>query len=293
VEAVAVPVDRLISDPVTGACSRAELQPRLEAELARAARSGGSCALFLFDVDYFKTVNDVFGHLRGDQALRQLADRIKGLVRPYDVLFRYGGDEFVLLLPDTDGTEAARLALRLTGEVRSHPFAGEPALHMSVSLGVATYPEDGTDAVALLERADRRNYIAKRRGRGGAVADDAETDAEGGPSTRLWERDAGLVATHEFLTRLRVEGRGALHVHGQPGAGHTRFLDEVGTIAALRGFTVVPVPPPPAPLPALPVGATAGVLLLADVADTARAQAAPGPFAPRAPAPHPPGGGRV
>jgi diguanylate cyclase (GGDEF)-like protein len=278
------PVTEPVADAVTGALPRAELQPRLEAEFARTARSGGCCSLFLFDVDFFKTVNDVFGHLRGDEALRQLVDRIKGLVRSYDVLFRYGGDEFVLLLPDTDATEAARLALRLTADVRGSPFPGEPQLHLSVSLGVATSPDDGTDPAALLERADRRNYLAKRRGRGSAVADDADTGAADA-STRLWERDAALAATHEFLTRLQVEGRGTLRVHGQPGAGHTRFLDEVATIARLRGFAVVPVPPAPAPLPAPPDGAGGGVLLLADLAGAARsaevaARLGRGPHAP-------------
>jgi len=273
-----------VSDPVSGARPRSELQSRLEEELARAARSAGCCSLCLFDVDFFKTVNDVFGHLRGDQALRQIVDRIKGLVRSYDVLFRYGGDEFVLLLPDTDAAEAARLALRLTADVRGSPFDGDPPLNLSVSLGVATFPADGADATGLLQRADQRNYLAKRRGRGTAVADDADTGAAD-TSTRLWERDAALVAAHEFLTRLRVEGRGALRVHGQPGAGHTRFLDEVATIAGLRGFTVLPVPAAPAPAPTRPDGAGEAVLLLADVADPARAAAiatglGDGPHAP-------------
>jgi diguanylate cyclase (GGDEF)-like protein len=261
------------SDTITGARPRAELQPRLEQELTRSARSGAGCALFFFDVDYFKTVNDVFGHLRGDEALRQLAERIKAVVRPYDELFRYGGDEFVLLLPDTGQAEAARLALRLTGEVRGSAFPGEPPLHLSVSLGVATYPEDGLDGAALLERADRRNYLAKRRGRGGAVADDTDLGAAA-PASRLWERDAALAATHEFLTRLRVEGRGALRVHGLPGAGHTRYLDEVATIASLRGFPVVRVPPAPAPLPGRPESAADAVLLVGDDGDADRLTAA-------------------
>ena len=88
-----------IIDPVTGAYSRALLQRRLDGELARAGRTGGSCAVFLFDVDFFKTVNDAYGHLRGDEVLRQIADRVKSLVRGYDELFRYGGDEFVLAWP--------------------------------------------------------------------------------------------------------------------------------------------------------------------------------------------------
>src|SRR5437764_96881 len=157
-----------MADPVTGAVPRALLQPMLADALARAERDGTRCALFLFDVDFFKTVNDAYGHQRGDQVLRQLADRVKSAIRPVDTLFRYGGDEFVLLLPGIDQADALRLAVRLTDEVRGRKFAGTPPLAVSVSLGVATYPDDADTGDELIARADRRNYLAKRRGRGAA-----------------------------------------------------------------------------------------------------------------------------
>src|SRR2546421_7034631 len=259
-----------MADPVTGAVPRALLQPMLADALARAERDGTRCALFLFDVDFFKTVNDAYGHQRGDQVLRQLADRVKGAIRPVDTLFRYGGDEFVLLLPEIDQADALRLAVRLTDEVRARKFPGTPPLAVSVSLGVATYPDDADTADELIARADRRNYLAKRRGRGGAVGDDTETGTDP-VSSRLWERDGALATTHEFFTRLQADGRGALEVRGEPGVGHTRFLAEVGRVARLRGFTVVPAG-------AEPADDGTPVVMVADVGE-ARQAAPPGPAA--------------
>ena len=113
-----------ISDPLTGAYSRALLGPRLGEELSRASRSSTGCALFLFDVDYFKSINAAYGHGRGDEVLIALTERINGLGRGYAVLFRYGGDEFVLLLPDTVAADAVRVALRMVEGIRDTPFGG-------------------------------------------------------------------------------------------------------------------------------------------------------------------------
>ena len=253
---------RLVTDAVTGAYPRSLLQPRLDEELARAARTGSTFGVFLFDVDFFKTVNDAYGHLRGDEVLRQIAERVSATARAGDVLFRYGGDEFVLLLPEVDRTAAVSLALRLTDAMRTNEFAGDPPLHLSISLGVAVYPEDARDATALISCADRRNYQAKRRGRGGAVADDADTGARSA-SSRLWERDAAVGGVQDFLTRLPTESRGALRVAGEQGAGHTRFLAEVATVARLRGYTVLQVPAG-GRLPEPVVEPGADLLLIAD-----------------------------
>jgi predicted ATPase len=129
---------------------------------------------------------------------------------------------------------------------------------------VATYPDDADDTVSLISCADRRNYLAKRRGRGGAVADDADTGART-VSSRLWERDAAMATAQEFLTRLLTDPRGALRVTGEPGAGYTRFLSEVATVARLRGFTVITVPPAGVPEPELDIPDGAPVLLVSDL----------------------------
>ncbi|MCV4607794.1 GGDEF domain-containing protein, partial [Escherichia coli] len=84
------------------------------------------------------SINDTFGHPRGDAILRELVERVQGAIRAHDRLFRYGGDEFVLLLPGTDQAQAALLAERLLGVVQSRPFAGNPPLSLTLSIGLAT-----------------------------------------------------------------------------------------------------------------------------------------------------------
>src|SRR4051794_9538467 len=160
-------------DPVTQAYTRARLASRLDALEQTAAAGVEPCSLFLFDADFFKSVNDSYGHARGDAILHQLADRVRELSDGRDELYRYGGDEFVLLLPGVGPDEAARRADALAAGGREQMFPGDPPLRMSISIGVASFPEDATDATALLVCADRRNYLAKGRGRAQAVAADA------------------------------------------------------------------------------------------------------------------------
>jgi diguanylate cyclase (GGDEF)-like protein len=226
-----------ITDAVTGALPRGELQGRLDAAVTDAQRANGCCSVFLFDVDHFKTVNDAYGHARGDDVLRQVAERVMALVRAQDVLVRYGGDEFVLVLPGARRSDAMRAAIRLVDGVNGEPFPGNPPLSVSISLGVATFPDDGADAEALLATADRRNYLAKRRGRARAVGDNLAAESHAG-SGRLLEREAALTAAQNFLLGVVAQGRGALRVTGERGAGHTRFLAEVTKLASLRGFQV-------------------------------------------------------
>jgi diguanylate cyclase (GGDEF)-like protein len=233
----AVPDAAPITDPVTGALVRGALQSELVDAVESAVRAGGSCSLFLFDVDHFKTVNDAYGHARGDAVLRLIAERTTDLVRRRDVLFRYGGDEFVLILPGAGRVEAMRLASRLVEGVARKPLPGTPPLSISISVGVATFPDDATSIDKLLEVADRRNYEAKRRGRRRAVGDDVSV-SDAAPVGRLLERDAALRAVQHFLVRLESEPPRALHVTGPPGAGHSQFLVQVANLARMRGFEV-------------------------------------------------------
>jgi diguanylate cyclase (GGDEF)-like protein len=277
----------VITDPVTGAYSRALLTARARAELSRAARTGAPCSLVLFDVDHFTSVVDAHGRRRGDEVLRMLAHRMKGKIRDYDELFRYGRDQFVVLLPDTRREDAVRLARSVAERIRSREFAGAPPLPISVCAGVATYPDDAHDMASLVACADRRNHVAKAQGRARAVADDVDS-VTGAPTARLLDREMALAAVHELLTRLDAARTGttlveAVTVHGQPGAGHTRFLDEVARLARLRGYAVVTVPIDPVTA----VEPADRVILLADTGtagdlDTAVQQLTDGRRAPGA-----------
>ncbi len=253
----------VLADAVTGAYSRAFFEVRLREEADRVRRSGLDFSVCLFDVDHFKSVNDAFGHVRGDQVLRQVVDRINCLLRGSDAVFRYGGDEFVLLLPDAGRAQAAEVGARVVAAVGEGTFDGEPPLQVTISLGVASCPEDADDPAGLVSVADRRSYLAKSRGRGCAVVDDATTGVVAG-APRLLERDAAMTAAHAFLGSLPVEGSGVLRVAGERGGGHTRFLDELGKIADLRGTAVVRIDRSGTVTTRPQQEAAAGVLVLVD-----------------------------
>lgn len=157
-------------DALTHAFNRRYFDERLAEEWARAQRTGRPLGLILIDVDYFKQFNDVNGHQRGDDALRQVAQALKGtILRPGDVVCRYGGEEFACLLPDTDLDGALQVAQRMKLAVRDlaigHP-ASAVAEVLTISAGVAVRtPTSRGDAAALLALADAQLYRAKAEGR--------------------------------------------------------------------------------------------------------------------------------
>lgn len=158
-------------DPLTSLLNRNELMFLLASELERARRFGNAVALLMLDLDYFKQVNDRYGHPMGDRVLKALSVVIANAVRPFDQLARYGGEEFVLLAPQTDATQAARIGVRICEAVAAAGFRsgrGEE-FRVTVSVGVAVFPEDGDTPSSLLDAADRALYGAKSRGRGCVV----------------------------------------------------------------------------------------------------------------------------
>jgi len=153
-------------DPLTGLFNRTFFFAAVEREIARSARSGRGFCLLMMDLDGLKMVNDRWGHFVGDQVLRGVGEVIRRGIRRIDTPARYGGDEFVVLLPETDPTGAFVLAEKIRQGVAELSFIGSgQQIQASLSIGVVTYPYDGTSADELMISADQAMYTSKRQGK--------------------------------------------------------------------------------------------------------------------------------
>jgi diguanylate cyclase (GGDEF)-like protein len=155
-------------DPLTGIFNKRVLNYRLGRLLMEAEKSDGRLGVFLFDIDHFKNYNDVNGHVAGDHLLRLLAHLVADVTRADDVFGRFGGEEFLLILPDRTLDEARRLAESVRQEIESYEFPyGEwqPLGRLTVSGGVAAFPDNARNAGDLLRAADAALYEAKKAGR--------------------------------------------------------------------------------------------------------------------------------
>jgi diguanylate cyclase (GGDEF)-like protein len=154
------------TDAKTGLLNAAAWQREADTEIARSQRSDQSLALLLIDIDHFKRVNDTYGHLVGDQVLIGVANTLCAQLRDYDLVGRFGGEEFVVLVPGADTLEACRVAERLRGRVRRMAVVADDAtVTVTISVGVALYRMHGQDLIELLASADLALYRAKESGR--------------------------------------------------------------------------------------------------------------------------------
>ena len=149
-------------DPLTDVYNRRYFKLRLDEEAKRHLRFEQSLSLVLIDIDHFKTINDKFGHGVGDTVLREAAQLLVNQSRSFTTVTRYGGDEFAVVLVNTPKVGAVTYASRMKGVIERYPFAHGP---VTISLGVATLPDDAQDPDALFTAADRGLYDAKRVGR--------------------------------------------------------------------------------------------------------------------------------
>lgn len=156
--------DAAETDLVTGVYSHRHLQDRVRQEVARAARGRTALSVLMVDLDDFKRVNDLHGHQTGDRVLRAIAGALRAAVRTSDVVARYGGDEFVVVMPETDGSEAQSVAERAEAAVAHlrHPMPDGSEVQVTCSVGLALHPRDGRTGKELLRAADAQMYHQKR-----------------------------------------------------------------------------------------------------------------------------------
>ena len=165
-----------VADPLTGLFNRRYMETQVGMMVDAAANRGRSLSVLAIDVDHFKSVNDTYGHSAGDKVLVELAARFKSYIRSMDVPCRIGGEEFLVVLPDTDVSVASQIAERLRKAISSKPFDAGPTapnLPVTISIGIAGFEDSNDTLKAMLARADEALYKAKREGRNRVIADAA------------------------------------------------------------------------------------------------------------------------
>lgn len=231
-------------DELTGLPTRRAFTDIARQRLAEATEAS-PVALAVIDIDHFKSVNDTFGHLTGDNVLEVVAQTLGQGARAHDVIGRYAGDEFVLLLPDTAATDAQRVCERLREEVAARRIgvrgAEERWVGVSLSIGVAVAPRDGRTFEELFAAADRALYDAKRRGRNAVAVANREGDAV---TPRLNVQH--FVGRQNEVARLRerVEGcvrgePGLVAIIGEAGVGKTTLAQRMASEIRLRTGTLI------------------------------------------------------
>jgi two-component system cell cycle response regulator len=172
---VQMSIEMAITDALTGLYNRRYMESHVGTLVEQAASRGKPLTVLVLDIDYFKSINDNHGHDAGDDVLREFALRIRKSIRGIDLACRFGGEEFVVVMPETDLAVATMVAERLRRRIATEPFTiqqGARALEVTISIGIAALGA-GDTAAAVLKRADQALYRAKRDGRNRVVPDAA------------------------------------------------------------------------------------------------------------------------
>jgi diguanylate cyclase (GGDEF)-like protein len=233
-----------IIDELTGIYNRRYLKLRLEEELARADRLKKPLSVILLDLDHFKLINDTLGHSTGDEVIAKFAEWLKRNARKCDIIVRYAGDEFLILMPGTGREGAERVARRLLKRIKGEPFpTSKGNVYLSFSIGIAVYPEDAHNGRELFDMADRALYRAKLSGKCN-ICEKFELDTEEVyfPSVKapfLIGREKELGEFRKIIRKVK-EGEGKfVFIIGETGVGKTRLANEVIKYAEVENFKIL------------------------------------------------------
>jgi two-component system cell cycle response regulator len=168
-------VELSIIDPLTGLHNRRYMEGHLKTLIGEASRTGRALSILVADIDHFKQVNDTYGHAAGDAVLKEFSARFRRYTRGIDLACRLGGEEFLIIMPDTDMSLASQVGERIRASIASEPFQIDPdcKIRVTASVGLATLGIGSDTAEAVFKRADNALYAAKRRGRNRVAADAA------------------------------------------------------------------------------------------------------------------------
>jgi len=218
-------------DELTGAKNRRYLNTFIKEEIKKYKRYNQFFSILLLDLDDFKVINDIHGHLEGDKVLKGFVEFLQRILRESDVIIRYGGDEFIVFLPNTDRDHAVLVAQKILDKIKSVKIAG---YKIGVSIGIAEFPRDGKDWDELFRKADHSLYMAKRRGKGQVGVPEEEV-LPVIPAKSFVDRTEDK---KWLLEALKKAGKFYL-IRGSAGIGKTRLVKEtyenLDNIIFLRG----------------------------------------------------------
>jgi len=232
-------VEQLVfRDELTDAFNRRYLFQYLPREIANFKGTGKNIWLFMIDIDDFKTLNDKYGHLAGDDILKVVVEILGKCVRGGDTVIRYAGDEFTVILPGGELSNALAVAGRITKSVSEHKFktgSGQTIANVNLSIGIANFPDDAPDALRLIDLADKALYVSKQKGKNRiSLTSDISTEVlrekeilERFPCPLLIERQSQLDHLKDLLAATNKEKQSKIiAITGEAGIGKSRLLDE-------------------------------------------------------------------
>ena len=237
-------------DPLTRLYNQYYLFHFLPQEIQKAKLGNYSLAVCMLDLDGFKNVNDAYGHLCGDEVLKQFAAIIKKSVRHTDMVIRYAGDEFTILLPGVDLQKVENLARQLIENVDKNGFKGTDgkAIHLTTSVGFSLYPEDAQEVNPLIERADKALYLSKQRGKNRVSRAQEVTLEEASslvamesfPCPKFIDRKEAIAALKDIFDAkvLQSHSLAFAFVSGEPGTGKSRLLNELNNYVQDRSVVI-------------------------------------------------------